>query len=148
MRVFHFFGKSDPINWAGFHKLYGAACVVIEDLVRLDDANNFSLYAPHCAVWTITLAAFTILRLLRSPLGKQLDSRRGEEAYFAAIHIHRKRSVQNDDLSARGGVIMTQLWSSDTIFKRRDGSSDGLRLRTRSRLVSTELAISEFGTLS
>ena len=135
IRVFHFFGTSDPIYWAAFHKLYGAACAVIEDLVQLDDTHDYCLYAPHCAVWTIPVAAFSILRLLRSNLGQQLDSRRGEQAYFAAIHIYRKRSVQNDDLYARGGVIMTQLWSSDTIFRRKDGRSDSLRLRTRSRLV-------------
>ena len=123
------------VHKTGFIKVFYFACNVLEDLNRLEATCDFATNGPIYDMWIIMLAAFSILRLLRSELKPYLDAKRGEQAYLTGIHLHRKRSVQNNDLQARGAVIMTQLWSSERIFKRADGLTDCLRLRIRNRLV-------------
>jgi transcriptional regulatory protein LEU3 len=85
---------------------------------------------------TLTLAACTILRIYRSDLRLRTDLSLGERCYFAAIHILRKRSLQNNDVSSRSAAMLTQLWQSKQIFRRADGTGSSLRVRIRSRGVS------------
>lgn len=56
--------------------------------------------------------------------------------FFEAIRLSNKRSVRTNDLDARNAIILTQLWSCPRLFKREDGSTDGLQLLLRGRLVS------------
>ena len=80
------------------------------------------------------LAAFIILKISRSYLAGKVDLRSGEKAYFMAIVSLRESSLQNDDLYARGAMILTQLWTSTRVFRRPNGIVDGLSLRIRTRL--------------
>ena len=80
------------------------------------------------------LAAFIILKISRSYLAGRVDLGSGEKAYFAAIVSLREFSLQNDDLYARGAMILTQLWTSSRVFRRPDGVIDALTLRIRTRL--------------
>lgn len=77
-----------------------------------------------------------ILRIHRSNMRTQINADFGEEMFFEAIRMSKKRSIQNNDLDARTAVIFTQLWSSTRLFKFRDGEIDGLKLLLRGRLVS------------
>ena len=83
----------------------------------------------------ILLAAYSVLRIMKSPLKEHVNWQKGEQSYFKAIALVKKRSIQNNDLDARNGIIMTQLWSSNNVFKRANGCIDGLILDVRSRLV-------------
>lgn len=41
-------------------------------------------------------------------------------------------SLQNDDLPARNGAVLTQLWNSSRVFKKPNGTEAvGLRIRSR-----------------
>ncbi|KAG7284396.1 hypothetical protein NEMBOFW57_010769 [Staphylotrichum longicolle] len=89
---------------------------------------------PDYANWSKLLAAFIILKISRSCLASRVDLRAGEKAYFATILEFRESSLGNDDLCARGAMVLGQLWSSTRVFRRPDGVVDGLALRIRSRL--------------
>jgi hypothetical protein len=79
------------------------------------------------------LAACILLKILRSRLTDQVDGRAGEEAYFATITTLRESSLENNDLCARGAMVLSQLWTSSRIFRQPDGLVDGLTLYIRSR---------------
>jgi hypothetical protein len=89
---------------------------------------------PDYVGWSKLLAAFIILRISRSCLASRVDLRAGEKAYFATILDFREASLENDDLCARGAMVLGQLWSSTRVFRQPDGVVDGLVLRVRSRL--------------
>jgi ABC-type uncharacterized transport system permease subunit len=79
----------------------------------------------------------TILRIYRSTeLNSKVDLLLGEQSYFAAIQILKKRGLKNNDLNARTAVMFSQLWQSKRIFRQQDGSIDSLNVRIRSRGVS------------
>ena len=80
------------------------------------------------------LAAFIVLKISRSCLAGRVDLRTGEKAYFSTIVSLRESSLENDDLYARGAMILTQLWTSTRLFRGPDGIVDGLSLRIRTRL--------------
>ena len=82
----------------------------------------------------MTLAAFIILKVSRSCLAGRVDLRTGEKAYFTTIVSLRESSLENDDIYARGSMILKQLWTSTQVFRGPDGVVDGLSLRIRTRL--------------
>jgi hypothetical protein len=84
----------------------------------------------------VLLAAYCLINISQSSLKDHIDPPKAEEAVFKAIKFVKSRSIQNNDLDARNGIILTQLWSSTSIFKRKDGTQDGLELLLHSRLVS------------
>ena len=126
---------SDAMDKTGFVKLFSLACDVIEVMFLLQSQDGSIGNGPLFNNWMIILSAFIILRLLRSEMGQILDYGRGETAYFTAVDLLRQLSVGKNDLQARGIVIMSQLWTSKTIFQGSDGYTDSLQLRIRSRLV-------------
>ena len=126
---------SDAMDKTGFIRLFSIACDVIEGMTLLEKQGGSIVDGPVFNNWIIMLSAFIILRLLRSELSQILDYGRGETAYFTALDLFRQLSVGKNDLQARGIVIMSQLWTSKTIFQRSDGYTDSLHLRIRSRLV-------------
>jgi transcriptional regulatory protein LEU3 len=82
----------------------------------------------------LVLSAFSILKILKSDLSQGLDKKAGERAYFKVIVFLREMSLENGDTSSKGAGILTQLWASNNIFRRADGTMDSLSLRIRSRL--------------
>jgi transcriptional regulatory protein LEU3 len=83
---------------------------------------------------TITLAGFTILRLMRSPLAQHLGLLAGEQAYHQAIQFLKNVSLQRGDIHYRTAYIMSDLWGSDKVFRNKDGHVESLYLRLRTRL--------------
>ena len=63
-----------------------------------------------------------------------VDVDAGQKAYFAAILFFRKSSLESDDLCARAAGILTQLWTSNNVFKCSNGRIESLGTRIRSRL--------------
>ncbi|KAJ4376137.1 hypothetical protein N0V83_001418 [Neocucurbitaria cava] len=83
---------------------------------------------------TITLAGFTILRLVRSPLAQHLDLAAGEKAFFQAVQFLKNVALQQGDIGFRTALIMNDLWGSSRVFRRKDGRIESLGLRLRTRL--------------
>jgi len=104
-------------------------------MVAAEDARNgFLSTCPVLIERCIALAAFTILRIVRSSLSNNINAEEAERAYFSAIRFNRKMMLQGDDLGARGATLMSQLWTSKNIFKLSNGKTDSLKSRIRSRL--------------
>ena len=134
--VFHFFAAPGHLRPPGILQLYVVACEVIDLSTSLDAAEDFASYSTSYFMRMVLLAAHCILKITRSSLKDHIDPKQGEEAVFKAIRFVKNRSIQNNDLDARNGIILTQLWSSNNIFKKKDGSDVSLELPLRSRLVS------------
>lgn len=135
VQCFHFFVSHSEINHATLIKLYTLACSTIDSAMQLDGTQNLSGSATAFVSKMLYLAACTILRITRSHLNQNLDLARGQRSYFSVILFHRKMSVQQDDIASRSIVILTQLWTSTTVFEQADGTIDSLLLCCRNRLA-------------
>ena len=118
-------------------EVFHIACVFIDSNVTEDRRTDAALYTSEQNYRTLTLAAITILRICRSPEASlSIDQMLGEQSYFAAIQLLRKRILKNNDVNARMSSILSQLWQSRRVFIQDDGSFDSLHVRIRSRGVS------------
>lgn len=139
IRSFHFFAKPNDMNLKGLILLHAVARSVLDQVSNLDASQDFALYSVQYVFRTVLLAAFSILKISRSDASQHVDG--SDKSYFASIQFAKRRSLHSGDVDSKCSLILTQLWSSKNIFRRRDGTSDSLRLRTRSRLVRKQ-----FGT--
>jgi hypothetical protein len=109
----------------------------VDNITTRDRQNDYALYLSEQYYRTLTLAAAIILRICRSrELSTRVDKLHGEQAYFAAIQILKKRVLRNNDLNARMAVILSQSWQSKQVFQREDGSTSSLCVQIRTRGVS------------
>lgn len=116
-------------------QLYTIARDSIGVCSKMDDPGDFSRYMSQYLTRIVLLAAFCILRIRKSSLGGLLPRNDAEETFFHAVNIVKKRSVQDNDLDSRSAQMLTQLWSSEKVF--RDGEvRTGLQLDLRGRSVS------------
>lgn len=107
-----------------------------------DRQDDYALYLSEQFYRTLSLAAITILRTCRSPeLKFTVDRLLGEQAYFAAIQILKKRFLKNNDLNVQMATILSQLWQSQRVFRQQDGSYDSLNVRIRTRGVRESQSI-------
>ncbi|KAH8698905.1 hypothetical protein BGW36DRAFT_460728 [Talaromyces proteolyticus] len=133
VRAFCFFCDQGPENFTPILSVYAAALETINAVTAADNLATICTFYVHRM---LMLAALSILRILRSDLYRSVvDAKAGENAYFNTIRFLRQMSIAHDDLSARGADILAQLWASDAIFRRSDGTRDSLLLRIRSRLT-------------
>lgn len=136
IKAFHFFATPDAIRTTGLIQLYTIACNLIDISSSLDDSEGFALPSTQFYMRMAMLAAMCILRISRSEIGNLVDVQHGEAAYFRAINFTKKRSTETNDLDSRNCTILTQLWTSNTVFRASDGVLKGDQLQLRSRLVS------------
>ncbi|UKZ71198.1 uncharacterized protein TrAtP1_012159 [Trichoderma atroviride] len=136
--AYHFLVDSAFRKPEGFISLYAVACNLVNMVCQRSEAEeSIPKIAPAFIQKTIVLASCTILKIHRSELAPHLDLEAGEQAYFASIVFAREGSIQNNDLSARGATIFSQLWNSQKIFKGKDGKIDSLSSRISSRLSTS-----------
>ncbi|KAF2659801.1 C6 zinc finger domain-containing protein [Lophiostoma macrostomum CBS 122681] len=154
---FHFFASpSSPVgpDMESLGRLFSLCISTLGTATTLCQNTNFITQCPSFVDRTMTLTGFAILRLVRSPLAQHLSLTAGEQAFFQAVQFSKNMSLQNNDLGARAAAILMNLWSSNKVFRRRDGHVEplGLRLRTRlSMSVSFDMFWywrEEFGNLS
>ncbi|SCO79651.1 related to zinc finger transcription factor [Fusarium oxysporum] len=116
----------------GLITTFSIATEVLDAVSRLDAMQDFALYAPNYYTRMALLAAFCILRLVRSQLKEHIDLRDAQQSLFKAISFVKRRSMQHGDLDERYGTILSQLWpNSDSMDTT---TANGLDLRIRSRL--------------
>ena len=135
IRAFYFFADPCRPHMEGLTELYSVACTVVDNATTLDHSGNLALSCTMYIHRMIMLAALSILKISRSILAPYLDLKWGERSYFSAILFSRRMSLENDDLSARSAEILRQLWTSQKIFRRADGTVNSLPLRIRSRFA-------------
>ncbi|KAJ9610476.1 hypothetical protein H2200_005253 [Cladophialophora chaetospira] len=137
IKAFHFFAAPDAARSAGLVQLYALSCSMLDMLHELDVTRDLALYSTQWLHRMLVLASHSILKITRSELRSHVDLEHGERAYFKAIKFSKRRSAENNDLDSRTAIILTQLWASDSIFRKKDGTLIGDRLRLRSRLFAS-----------
>lgn len=123
--------QTDPV---GLVELFGVAVSLIETFAQLDTSSDFALYSSFYFSRCLGLAAIVILKLSRNTPQLTINLDRGEQCYFTAIRLLRRRAINSPDLDTKLADILTQLWSSQLIFRDTDGNVDSLQLRIKSRL--------------
>lgn len=112
-------------------------CTEVLDLVtKLDATQSFAWYSSNYYSRIVLLAAFCVLRIMRSQVREVINFNDAEQSLFKAINFVKNRSIQISDIDSRYATILKQLHSSSTAFKRDNGEIDGLHLDIRSRLVN------------
>ncbi len=119
----------------GLTELFSIARMVIDNVMALDQTQICAVSSTAYIHRSVILSAFTILKISKSLLKPYLDLESGKKSYFFAIALLRMNSLENDDLSAMGAMILTQLWTSSKIFRRANGAMSSLRLSVRSRMT-------------
>jgi transcriptional regulatory protein LEU3 len=119
----------------GAMSLFKVCTDVLDLATRLDATQTLAWYSSHYHLRMILLAAFCVLRVMRSRLREMIAINDAEQSLFKAINFVKNRSTEAFDIDARYAIILKQLYSSTTAFRREDGEIDGLHLRIRSRLV-------------
>ena len=129
--AFHFYVDKQAIDHDGLVELFDLATKVI---IGTNATYQYKPSRPDYISTATLLAACVILRISRSCLASRVDLHAGEKAYFEAIVALRESSLENNDLSARGAMVLAQLWTSTRVFCRDDGVVDGLSVDIRTRL--------------
>lgn len=136
--AFHFFAH--PTNPGpdadGLSRFYSLCVSVIQTATNMTMTQQtaFAQVSQSFIDRTITLAGFSILRLVRSPLAQHLDLAIGEQAFSQAVQFLNNVSLQQGDIGNRTALIMKDLWGSSKVFRRKDGRVESLGLRLRTRL--------------
>ncbi|CEF87405.1 unnamed protein product [Fusarium graminearum] len=131
---YYFFVQSHDLKKPGLILNLSIATEVLDVVSRLDATQDFAFYASNSYTRMALLAAFCILRIVRSPLREQIDLRDAEQSIFKAISFVKRRSIQIGDLDERYGTILSQLWSNSSNSLNMAAHNDGLDLKIRSRL--------------
>jgi transcriptional regulatory protein LEU3 len=130
--AFHFFAHpTNPGPDAESLTRFFSLCInVIHAATALLQQSYFSFAMDR----SITLAGFVILKLVRSSIAPNLDLAAGEKAYFQAIQFLKSVSLQQGDIYVRTALIMSDLWNSSKVFRKKNGQFESLGLRLRTRL--------------
>jgi len=116
-----------------------AGCQVVESFEILEKSGTMNLAASGMYSYSnIMLPCHILLRLLKTSYSTFIDVERAKAALFLGISLHKRMSLQNDDLPARNGAALTNLWNSSRAFKNPNGS-EAVALRVRSRLLGSIL---------
>ncbi|KAF5574036.1 nicotinamide mononucleotide permease [Fusarium pseudoanthophilum] len=130
--AYYFFLRSHDFKKPGLIITFSTATEVLDVVSRLDAMQDFALYASNYYTRMALLAAFCILRIVRSQLKEHIDLRDAQQSLFKAISFVKRRSMQHGDLDERYGTILSQLWSNSDSMD--TTTANGLDLRIRSRL--------------
>ena len=137
LHTYHFLGSESPMRLSGLIEVYNLACQWTDQASEHDRQSDWALYSSESYFRHIILVAAVILRITKSTQLKScIDVHRGERAYFAAIKLLKRRSLQSCDVNSKMANMFSQLWHNACCFKTPDGSSDSLDVRTRGRGVS------------
>ncbi|KAK5371143.1 hypothetical protein LTR20_007250 [Exophiala xenobiotica] len=121
----------DPTS---LYDLCMTCCQVIESFDHLDRIGQICLAAsPIFFYHGLMVPCHILLRLLKTSFSRYITIERAKSALFLGIGLHKRMSLQNDDVPARSGVALTQLWNSTRVFRKPNGS-ETVALRIRSRL--------------
>lgn len=101
----------------------------------LDARHEFAFYSTQFHFAVLTLAYICLFRISRSDIAEHVNAQAGEVAAREALKLFQKRSITKSDLNSRTVAIFARLWSSQKVFKTRNGRVDPLKVRLCGRLV-------------
>ena len=115
-------------------RLYTTACNIIDLVNDLDRTSQLVPYATTYIYLGVLLSGATLLRILKTPAPSTIDIDYFRTTFFSAVTLLKRMSIENNDGPAKAAMVLSQLWSSDRVFHRADGTVDR-QLRIRSRLA-------------
>jgi hypothetical protein len=131
---FHLLVPRSALSSEKLFELYDIAADFALLGAKLDQEQGITQHAPPFFSRTLFLACCVLLRIARSSVREALDLKKGREAYFKTINVHKRLSVLHDDAHSRATVILSQLWSGKMIDVQTKRSGGQVRLKCRSRL--------------
>lgn len=130
--VFYFFEPTGTTSRKqGLLKAYAAALECISKTMALDSSSNLLAYAPVFMYYLLSLAAFSMLKILDSSYAEYVDFDAGKLAFNSAILGLRRASVVSNDLSGRASEILTMLWRRVDVTGPKSVEEPVLRIRSR-----------------
>lgn len=134
---YHFFGTDPGTHYPKLVELFYLSCHWTEQATSLDQATDWAVYSSESYARHILLVATIILRISHShQLKASIEPRTGERAFFAAVKLLKRRSLQSGDVNAQLALQLSELWHNDSCFRGSNGGYDSLEVRTRGRGVS------------
>ncbi|TIA28089.1 hypothetical protein D6C78_10911 [Aureobasidium pullulans] len=139
VRSFYFL-KQDKTSFASsFDKIQEVARRIIADVEKLVHQTSNPVSIPYYIASALLFASYALLRILKSSIpflsGETEEAR---TAFFIAIGLTKRLSIDTNDMCSKSVTYLTQLWNSSKAFKRADGT-DQLGLRARSRLSGSHV---------
>ncbi|THZ87905.1 hypothetical protein D6C84_01332 [Aureobasidium pullulans] len=139
VRSFYFL-KQDKTSFASsFDKIQEVARRIIADVEKLVHQTSNPVSIPYYIASALLFASYALLRILKSSIpflsGETEEAR---TAFFIAIGLTKRLSIDTNDICSKSVTYLTQLWNSSKAFKRADGT-DQLGLRARSRLSGSHV---------
>jgi len=123
LRLFHLFCDCDADSMVDLVQLFAAAASVMDEVVSLDRRCGIATYCPDFVFAAVFLSAITVVKLLKSPVLDYVDANTGTGIVFAAIDLCKRISVRNNDVPAKVVARLSQLWSSDKLYRNPDGTT-------------------------
>ncbi|THV80003.1 hypothetical protein D6D27_08860 [Aureobasidium pullulans] len=139
VRSFYFL-KQDKTSFASsFDKIQEVARRIIADVEKLVHQTSNPVSIPYYIASALLFASYALLRILKSSIpflsGETEEAR---TAFFIAIGLTKRLSIDTNDMCSKSVTYLTQLWNSSKAFKRADGT-DQLGLRARGRLSGSHV---------
>lgn len=134
--VLQLYSNTEAGNQIELIQLFTTASNLVVVVNTLDHTTNITSYAPNYLLKSICLAAFMLLRLVKSYFGPILDAdvkEEGKSALFVAINLLKQMSLVNNDICAKAADSLSATWTDQIVFKVTDLSSWG-KLRIRNEL--------------
>ena len=125
---FHLFLPRTDLIITKLQQMYDLACCIVETAEHLQKEESLSDGVTAFTGKFVHLASCVILKLIKSPIRDHFDLDRGRRAYFSAINLWTKFSIEPRDIAARAAQTLTQLWTSKHAFKQPNGDVDSLSL--------------------
>jgi len=103
----------------------------------LDDVTRIASYSPMFLSISLSLAGFTLLRMMKSRFIDILDDstiEEGKACLYTAIRILRQISLVNNDIYAKSAEMLSIMWRNPATFMTSNPSSFWT-LRIRNRLA-------------
>lgn len=137
IQTFNLYKSPTAQDPTSLYDLCASSCQVIESFDSLETSRQITLSASgHYFYLNLMVPCHALLRLLKTSFSRYIDVDRAKAALFLGIGLHKRMSLQNDDLPARNAVALTQLWNSNRVFHKPSGA-EAAALRIRSRLFGS-----------
>ena len=132
IQVIHLYESPGKVDTEGRIRLYTTARQLIGLVETLDKTVEPAAYSTAYIYPAVVLAAVVLLRLLKHSVAKGRDQDDLKPTFFSALNLLKRMSIENNDGAAKSAIMLSQLWTSDRVFRNRDGTTNfELRIRTR-----------------
>jgi hypothetical protein len=135
LEVLYLYANTEADNQAEFLLLFRTASRLIMSIKSLHDTTNIASYSPIYLSTSLSLASFTLLRMMKSRFTQTLEesiAEDGKYSLFVGIHILKQMSIANNDVCTKSAEMLSTMWTNQALFKTSDyGILWTLRIRNR-----------------